>query len=196
MPMKQQATAWVSGNVAYSPEPGGEDPNFRARLRVLNNRRWLDRQTNEWKESEVNGTDVVCWGELAHNVVSSIQKGQPVVVYGRLEENSWVDQDGASHRRTRVVAEIVAHDLSRGTARFHRLNFNAATADPRGESATNAADGNGADDDAVDDVAAAATGDDIAVDNGADGTAADGAVADPWANVRADRGDGNLVTVS
>ncbi|WP_051264781.1 single-stranded DNA-binding protein [Nakamurella lactea] len=191
MSMQQQATAWVTGNVAYTPEPGGEDPRFRVRLRVLNNRRWLDRQTNEWKESEVNGTDVVCWGELAHNVVSSIQKGQPVVVYGRLEENSWVDQDGASHRRTRVVADIVAHDLSRGSARFQRLNFNAgATSDTGNGSVTSATDDT-ADDSLTSDTAADDT---VAGESGIDGAGA--ALSDPWANAQTDRDDDNLVTVS
>lgn len=188
--MKQQATAWISGNVAYTPEPGGEDPNFRVRLRVLNNRRWLDRQTKEWKESEVNGTDVVCWGELAHNVVASIQKGQPVVVSGRLEENSWVDRDGVSHRRTRVVAEIVAHDLSRGTARFHRLNFNAATADQRDESTADEAD-----DATVDELDGASPGEDEQGNDGSSGSV-DILGRDPWATTEdVDAGDESVLPV-
>lgn len=178
MSMQQQATAWVTGNVAYAPETGGEDPKFRVRLRVLNNRRWLDRQTGEWKEGEVNGTDVICWGDLAHNVASSIQKGQPVVVFGRLEDNSWTDQDGVTHRRTRVVADIVAHDLSRGSARFQRLNFNAGASagDPAGSGGTDPAADPDPDPDGTD-PNASGPGDDGLGDDGA----ADVVGSDPWA---------------
>jgi len=122
MAMQQQAMAWVVGRTAALPELSGQDQSYRARLRVLNNRGFRNRETREWVDLGPNGTDVICWGELARNVAASIQKGDPVVVYGRLDDNSWTDKDGATHRNTRVVAELVAHDLAWGTSRFTRTN--------------------------------------------------------------------------
>jgi len=122
MAMQQQAMAWVVGRTAALPELSGQDQSYRARLRVLNNRGFRNRETREWVDLGPNGTDVICWGELARNVAASIQKGDPVVVYGRLEDNSWTDKEGATHRNTRVVAELVAHDLAWGSSRFTRTN--------------------------------------------------------------------------
>lgn len=122
--MKQQATAWVVGNVGAEPESQGSGKDFRVKLRVLNNDRWFDRQQQDWVQRETNGTEVVCWGELARNVAYSVQIGDPVIVYGRLDENKWVDKDGGHHRSGQVIADVVAHDLGRGTAKFHRTPRN------------------------------------------------------------------------
>lgn len=118
--MKQQATAWVVGNVGTEPELQGSGKGFRVKLRVLNNNRWFDAKQQDWVQHEANGTDVVCWGELARNVAYSVQRGDPVIVFGRLDENRWVDKEGGHRRSGQLIADVVAHDLGRGTAKFLR----------------------------------------------------------------------------
>lgn len=118
--MKQQATAWVVGNIGTEPESQGSGREFRVKLRVLNNDRWYDRKQQNWVDRGANGTEIVCWGELARNVAYSVQIGDPVIVYGRLDENKWIDKEGGNHRSCQVIADVVAHDLSRGAARFIR----------------------------------------------------------------------------
>lgn len=118
--MKQQATAWVVGNVGTEPELQGSGKDFRVKLRVLNNNRWFDVKQQDWVQGQANGTDIVCWGELARNVAYSVQVGDPVIVFGRLDENKWVDKEGGHRRSGQVIADVVAHDLGRGTAKFLR----------------------------------------------------------------------------
>lgn len=158
MAVRQQAMAWVIGNVAANPDSSGKAPSNRVRLRVLSNRRYRDRATDQWVDGKPTGTDVICWGDLARNVAASVQIGDPVVIYGRLEDNNWTDDDGVVHRSTRVTADVVAHDLSRGQAKFSRVTFGTGirdsghdpadepTDEPIDEPAGGAADGAGADD--------------------------------------------------
>lgn len=116
--MRQQATAWVIGHVAGPPETHGEGSSRRTKLRVLSNSSYFDRHSGTWVDREVSGTDVTCWGDLARNVAESIRVGDPVLVHGRLEENRWTDKEGNNRRSMQLIAELVAHDLNRGTASF------------------------------------------------------------------------------
>ena len=63
---------------------------------------------------------VKAWRDLARNVASSINKGEPVVVVGKLRASVWKGDDGVEHRRDVLEATTVAHDLARGTTAFRR----------------------------------------------------------------------------
>lgn len=118
--MRQQATAWVTGNVGTVPEGHGEGPSERVKFRLLTTPRRWDRTAGAWLDGQTTGTDVTCWNELARNVIGSVRKGDPLIVHGRLEESRWTDREGVSRRSVQLVAELVGHDLSRGTAAFTR----------------------------------------------------------------------------
>lgn len=136
--MRQQATAWVTGNVGTVPESSGEGATERVRFRVLSTPRRYDRPSGTWSDGEVSGIDVTCWNDLGRNVIASVRKGDPVAVHGRLEERRWTDREGNPRRTTQLVAEYVGHDLSRGTASFARTPRSSA---PPVEEAAGAADG-------------------------------------------------------
>lgn len=74
------------------------------------NRRWQNRQTNEWEEA-TSFFNVVCWRELADNVSESLQKGARVIVNGRLEQRSWETQEGEKRSVVEVVADEVGPSL-------------------------------------------------------------------------------------
>src|SRR5207247_10122014 len=97
-------TVTVVGNLTRDPElrytPSGAS---NTRFGVAVNRRWMDRNTNEWQEA-TSFFDVVCWREMAENVSESHAKGSRVVVTGRLEQRGYEDRDG--HRRN--VVELIA----------------------------------------------------------------------------------------
>ena len=84
----------VVGNCTRDPElrftAGGQAV---ASFGLAVNRRWQNRQTNEWEEA-VSFFDVTCWAQLAENVAESITKGSRLIVSGRLDHRSWVTQDG------------------------------------------------------------------------------------------------------
>ncbi|MGH3490232.1 MAG: single-stranded DNA-binding protein [Actinopolymorphaceae bacterium] len=63
---------------------------------------------------------VVCWRALAENVAASLHKGEPVVATGRLRVEPWEKDDGRTGTSVEVEAQVVGHDLSRGTSAFRR----------------------------------------------------------------------------
>jgi single-strand DNA-binding protein len=79
------------------------------------NRRWQNRQTQEWEES-VSFFDITCWAQLAENVAESVQKGSRVVVTGRLDQRSWETQDGEKRSKIEVIADEVGPSLRWATA--------------------------------------------------------------------------------
>jgi len=114
--MAQGNNITVVGNCTRDPElrftaSGQALANFG----VAVNRRWQNRQTNEWEEA-VSFFDITCWAQLAENVAESVQKGTRVVVTGRLDQRSWETQDGDKRSKVEIVADDVAPSLAYATA--------------------------------------------------------------------------------
>lgn len=173
--MQQLAVAWVVGRVAAPPELSGKDQSYRTRVRVLNNRGYRSRETGEWVDQGPNGTEVICWGELARNVACSIQTGDPVVVYGRLEDSGWIDKDGVNHRSSRLVADVVAHDLTWGRTRFSKTNQAASQSATSDGGSTESTEESG---ESTGESAASAG---VGADGAANQPGAGDPVPDPWA---------------
>lgn len=99
--------AQILGNLTRDPEmrftPNGQAVSNFA---VATNRRWRNRDTDEWQDS-TEYHDVVVWGKQAENISPMLKKGQPVFVEGRLQTRSWEGQDGAKRNKTEIIAESV-----------------------------------------------------------------------------------------
>jgi single-strand DNA-binding protein len=113
-------TITIVGNATRDPElrftASGQ---ARASFGVAVNRRWQNRQTNEWEES-VSYFNVNCWRELAENVAESVHKGTRVVVSGRLEQRSWETQDGEKRSVIEIEADEIGPSLRYATAQVTR----------------------------------------------------------------------------
>ncbi len=59
------------------------------------------------RHEEVNWFNVVAWGALAETCKNSLQKGQHVLIEGRLKNRHWVDDNQIE----RSCAEVVAAHL-------------------------------------------------------------------------------------
>jgi single-strand DNA-binding protein len=109
-------TVTVVGNLTRDPElrytPSGAS---NVRFGVAVNRRWMDRNTNEWQEA-TSFFDIVCWREMAENVAESLAKGSRVVVTGRLEQRSYEDRDGNRRNVVEIIADEVGPSLRFATA--------------------------------------------------------------------------------
>lgn len=110
----------IIGNATRDPElrftPSGQ---ATASFGVAVNRRWQNRQTQEWEE-KVSFFDVVCWRELAENVSESVTKGSRVMVSGRLEQRSWETGDGEKRTKVEIVADEVGASLRWATCEVKR----------------------------------------------------------------------------
>jgi single-strand DNA-binding protein len=71
-----------------------------------------------WTNGETSWFTVNCWRALGRNVADSVQKGDPVVVHGRVRVDVW-EREGQPPSVSWIVdATFVGHDLNRGTAVF------------------------------------------------------------------------------
>lgn len=86
---------------------------------VACNRKWQNRQTNEWEES-TSFFNVVVWNEQAENVCESVEKGTRVVVTGRLEQRQWETPEGDKRSTVEIVADEVGVSLRYATAEVRR----------------------------------------------------------------------------
>ncbi len=114
-------TVTVFGYVGTDVEfQGGNGKPERAMFRIGSTPRYFDKMAREWRDSDTVWLNVKAWRDLARNVASSVHKGEPVVVVGKLRTSVWTSDDGVEHRREVIEATTVAHDLARGTSAFHR----------------------------------------------------------------------------
>jgi single-strand DNA-binding protein len=119
--MSQGAYVTLVGYVA-------QEPNLRStatgkaitELRVGITPRIRDRDSGEWRDGQASYFSVSCWERLAHHVRASMHKGDPVLVKGRFQTRTYEDKDGNQKTETRITADTVGHDLSRGIANYMR----------------------------------------------------------------------------
>jgi single-strand DNA-binding protein len=75
-----------------------------------------DKDGNE----SVSFFDVTCWRDLAEHVAESLGKGLRVVVYGRLDQDTWENDDGDKRSKVKIIADEVAPSLRWATANVER----------------------------------------------------------------------------
>ena len=117
----QDTYVTVIGNVVAEPtlkRTGAGTPVLT--LRVASTPRRFDRSTGEWRDRETTFISASCWRALAEHVHRSVRKGDPVVVYGTLVQDTWETGSGERRSSLQIEAVTVGHDLSRGQTHFRR----------------------------------------------------------------------------
>ena len=99
----------IAGNLTRDPElrftTGGKGVcNFS----VASGRRY--QVNGEWQE-QTTFFDVTAWAPIGENAAASLQKGQRVVVIGRMESRDWEDQEGNKRKSFSIIADEVAVSL-------------------------------------------------------------------------------------
>ncbi len=113
----------IVGNLVDDPElrftPTGQAV---ARFRIASTPRFLDRQTNEWKDGE--GLFLTCnvWRQAAENVAESLQRGMRVIVQGRLRQRSYETKEGEKRTVYEVEVDEVGPSLRNATAKVNKTS--------------------------------------------------------------------------
>lgn len=180
------ASITIVGRAGSTPQLSGGSTADRVTFRVVSTERRFDKATDTWVDGDEFGVTVVCWRAMAISVITSIRKGDPVVVVGRIVTRRY-EKDGVMQYFTEVKADSVALDVARVGSRFTRNQLDPRPAeDGRTDIAEATADHAGADGDAT----AGAAGDGPAGPTEPD-------FDDPWGAEAGDQPDRNgaLVTV-
>ncbi|MQA08833.1 MAG: single-stranded DNA-binding protein [Pseudonocardiaceae bacterium] len=106
-----------------------------ASFRVATNERRYDKAIEQWVDKNPMFLEVICWRRLAAGVGTSLNKGDPVVVTGRLHQRDY-EVEGQRRSKLELDAQAVGPDLSWCTADVQRARRDGA---PAVESATNSA---------------------------------------------------------
>ena len=114
-------TITLTGLVATAPRHvvAGEGSLPITSFRLASSQRRYDRAAQRWIDGETNWYTITAFRALADHVVTSVDKGQRVLVVARLRVRDW-ESDERSGTTVEVVAEALGHDLSWGTSVFTR----------------------------------------------------------------------------
>jgi single-strand DNA-binding protein len=111
----------LRGNVATEPRHVRfDDGNTVTSFRLASTVRRYDRGLQEWVDRGTTYVNVNCRRAMAANAATSVRKGQPLVVTGKLTERYW-SANGRSGQTLEIQAEGLGHDLSYGTSQFARI---------------------------------------------------------------------------
>jgi single-strand DNA-binding protein len=111
--MYNGALVTLAGHVVKEPSLTLVGSQPKVTIRVAWNPRYRDRVTGEWKDGATSFANVECWRNLANNVKSSLSKGNPVVVTGKLRVREFDDREGRRRISVEIHADSIGHDLSR-----------------------------------------------------------------------------------
>jgi single-strand DNA-binding protein len=115
-----ETTVTLVGNLVDDPRMRVTDAGTEvASFRVASTPRRFDKAEQRWVDGTSLFLSVTCWRQLAVNATTSLRRGDPVVVTGRLSTRTY-EKDGQSRSVVEMEAQAVGPDLSRGTTVFTR----------------------------------------------------------------------------
>ena len=103
-----EASVSFAGNLTDQPELRHTESGIaRAMFRVAVSGR---------REQEPSFFTVIVWRDQAEHAAQSLSKGSRVVVVGRLQQRSWIAEDGSARSVVEVLAEELGPSLRWATA--------------------------------------------------------------------------------
>src|SRR6266480_4817344 len=112
----------IIGNLVDDPElrytPTGQAV---AKFRVASTPRYLDKNTNEWKDGDSLFLSCNVWRQAAENVAESLQRGMRVIVSGRLRQRSYETKEGEKRTVYEVEVDDIGPSLLPASAKVNRI---------------------------------------------------------------------------
>jgi single-strand DNA-binding protein len=113
----------IAGNLVSDPElrytPTGQAV---ATFRVASTPRFMDRNTNEWKDGESLFLSCNVWRQAAENVAESLQRGMRVIVNGRLRQRQYETREGEKRTVYEIEVDDVGPSLRNASAKVTKSN--------------------------------------------------------------------------
>ena len=92
-----------------------------ANFTVASTARFLDRQTNEWKDGDTVFIRCSVWRQYAENVAESLTKGTRVIVTGKLKVRQYETREGGKGTSVECEVDEVGPALKNATAKVNRI---------------------------------------------------------------------------
>jgi single-strand DNA-binding protein len=140
-------TITVIGNLTDDPElrftPSGAAV---AKFRVASTPRFLDKQTNEWKDGEALFLQCNIWRQAAENVAESLQRGARVIVSGRLRQRTYETREGEKRTVMELEVDEIGPSLRYATAKVQKMSRSSGSSGGFGSGGGNGGGGGSSDD--------------------------------------------------
>ncbi len=112
----------VVGNLTNEPElrftaSGAAVASFT----IASNSKYMDKTTNEWKDSDPVYMRCTVWRQYAENVAESLQKGMRVIATGRLKQRSYETREGEKRTVVEMEVDDVGPALRYATAKVNKV---------------------------------------------------------------------------
>ena len=88
-------------------------------FRLAASQRRFDRAQSKWVDGDTNWYTITAFRQLAINAATSINKGDRVLVHGKVRVRDW-DNGERSGTSVEIEADAMGHDNSWGTSQFVR----------------------------------------------------------------------------
>src|SRR6201995_5012459 len=115
----------IASNLVDDPElrftPSGQPV---AKFRVASTPRFLDKNTNEWKDGDSLFLTCNAWRQAAENVAESLTRGTRVIVSGRLRQRSYETKEGEKRTVYEVEVDDVGPSLRNAAAKVNKVARN------------------------------------------------------------------------
>ena len=112
----------VVGNLTNDPElrftPSGAAV---ASFTVAASSRYMDKATNEWKDTDPTYLRCSVWRQYAENVAESLTKGSRVIVTGRPKQRNYETREGEKRTSFEIDVDDVGPALRYATAKINRV---------------------------------------------------------------------------
>src|SRR5256886_9399829 len=135
----------ISGNLVDDPElgftPSGQPV---AKFRVASTPRFLDKNTNEWKDGDSLFLTCNVWRQAAENAAESLTRGMRVIVSGRLRQRSYETKEGEKRTVYEVEVDDVGPSLRNASAKVNRASRNGSGGGQRDQGGGRPSGGQGA----------------------------------------------------
>ena len=103
-----------------------DDPSLRftpsgqavANFRIASTPRFLDKQSNEWKDGESLFLTCNVWRQAAENCAESLTRGMRVIVQGRLKQRSYETREGEKRTVYEIEVDDCGPSLKSATAKI------------------------------------------------------------------------------
>jgi len=112
----------IVGNLVRDPELRfTKNGQAVASFTVVSSSRYMDKTTNEWKDSDPVYMNCNVWREHAENVTNSLTKGARVLVTGKLKQRSYTTKEGQERQVVELEVEDVGPALRYATAKVSKI---------------------------------------------------------------------------
>lgn len=119
--MAGETPVTVIGNLTADPQLRYTDGGAAlATFTVASTPRTFDRQTNEWRDAQALFLRCTMWRQPAEHVAESLQKGDRVIVSGRLKQNNYQTKEGENRSSIELDVDEIGPSLRYATAKVNK----------------------------------------------------------------------------